>query len=154
MARTSKASQSAASSAPFDQAATAILKDLWKELEEFPIDELPNGSISDAAFAAFEHKEIGWKYSIIIQVTGKAADFSLDALCLQKRDGQSGLWDPREFAKRVIVPWHGSIGAPLGTSGDPYVNNIFRRPRFDETMREGRRSPLGQNSCRFDRILN
>lgn len=140
MARNRRRAQSDTGLTPFEQSATTILQELWADLEAIPIEALPTGSISEAAFAAFEHKEIGWKYSIIIQVTGKAAEFSLDALCLQKRDGQPGLWDPREFAKRVIVPWHGGIGAPLGTSGDPYVNNIFRRPRFDETMREGRRS--------------
>ena len=104
------------------------------------MEDLPTGSISKDAFEVFQHHEIGWKYSILIQVSGKAASFELDALCLQKKEGQPGQWDPREFAKRVIVPWNKSIGSPLGDSGDPYVNNIFRRPRFDEAMREGRRS--------------
>lgn len=123
-----------------DQRATAILQKLWAELEDVAIDKLPVGTISQDALEVFQHHEIGWKYSILIQVAGKAASFDLDALCLQKKEGQAGQWDPREFAKRVIVPWNKSIGSPLGDSGDPYVNNIFRRPRFDEAMREGRRS--------------
>lgn len=123
-----------------DRQATAILQKLWAELEEVAMEDLPTGSISKDAFEVFQHHEIGWKYSILIQVSGKAASFELDALCLQKKEGQPGQWDPREFAKRVIVPWNKSIGSPLGDSGDPYVNNIFRRPRFDEAMREGRRS--------------
>ncbi|WP_196801293.1 restriction endonuclease, SacI family [Bordetella sp. FB-8] len=127
----------------FERIANRILNELWIELEAIPIDQLPVGDVSDDAYTVFENPEIGWKYSVIIQVAGKAADFSLDALCLQKGDGLlPGLWEPREFAKRVVVPWHKAIGAPLGTSGDPYVNNIFRKPRFDEAMRAARRRPV------------
>lgn len=131
----------------FEQCAAAVLRELWGELEAVPLDDLPVGGISAPAFEVFQHHEIGWKYSIVIQAAGKAADCRLDALCLQKGSGQPGQWEPREFAKRVIVPWNKSIGSPLGESGDPYVNNIFRRPRFDNSMREGRRS-----QAMFDRV--
>ncbi len=124
-----------------DRQATAILEKLWAELEEVAIENLPTGSISQDAFEVFQHHEIGWRYSILIQVAGKAASFDLDALCLQKQEGQAGQWDAREFAKRVIVPWNKSVGSPLGNSGDPYVSNMFRRPRFDDVMRKARRTP-------------
>lgn len=142
MARQQRNNDSDAAEPEFEERATAVLQELWTELETIPVTELPIGSISDQAFEVFQHHEIGWKYSILIQVVGKAADFSLDTLCLQKREGQPSQWDPREFAKRVVVPWNKSIGSPLGDSGDPYVNNIFRRPRFDDSMREGRRSQV------------
>ena len=126
----------------FEQRARDILKEVWAELEAIEIEKLPSGSISQHAFEIFEHKEVGWKFSIIVQVLGKAADYSLDTLCLQKGDGTAvGLWEPREFAKRIVVPWNKSIGGPLGESGDPYVNNIFRGPCFDDAMRKRRRSP-------------
>ena len=141
MATRGTGTQSGSAVTSFEETASKILRELWAEVEAIPMDQLPTGSTSDAAYKAFDYREIGWKYSILIQVTGKAADFSLDALCLQKRDGQAGLWEPREFSKRVIVPWLATIGSPLGTSNDPYVNNIFRSPRFDSSMREGRRSP-------------
>lgn len=130
-----------AATVQFEEKAKSVLKALWKRVEDLPLAELPTGSVSDAAYQVFEFREIGWKSSLIIQVAGKAADFDLDALCLQKGDGSAGTWEPREFAKRVFVPWHAGIGAPFGRSNDPYVNHVFRRPRFDEAMRAARRSP-------------
>ena len=123
-----------------EKVARQLLDELWAEIQEAPLDTLAEDPISAAISNVFNHKEIGWKYSILIQVTGKAVNYSYDALCLQKGEGHPGQWEPREFAKRVIVPWLTSIGEPFSRSDDPYVNNIFRRPRFDDTMRKGRRS--------------
>lgn len=124
----------------FEANALSLLNSVWKELEDIPLDAVPTGQISQAVWAVLQHHEIGWKYSIVIQIVGKAAKFELDALCLQKGDGQLGMWDPREFGRAVVVEWNKSIGSPLGNSGDPYVNNMFRNPRFNEAMRNARRS--------------
>ena len=40
------------------------------------------------------------------------------------------LWDPRSFAKGVVVPWVRDNQAVLGTSPDPYVSNPLRQPRI------------------------
>jgi hypothetical protein len=140
MAKKDTTAKARTNSAVFEEMATKILQELWSELEHIPIEKLPYSEHSKTISEIFSHNEIGWKYSIIIQVTGKAADFSLDTLCLQKKEGSPSQWDPRDFGKRVVVPWNKFIGAPLGDSGDPYVNNIFRRPRFNAEMRDGRRS--------------
>lgn len=127
--------------AGFHTNATTILNSVWSELEAIDIAQLPTGSVSEQAYLILENTEIAWKYALINQVVGKAADFSLDALCLQKGDGGPGLWDAREFAKSVFVPWHKSIGSPIGTSGDPYVSNTLRHRRLDDQMRQARRTP-------------
>lgn len=87
----------------------------------------------------FNSTEIGYKKAIIIQVAAKATDVALDAQALQKGSGVPGTWDARSFATKVFVPWNSRNGSLLGTSGDPYVSNQFRNPRFDETIRGSRK---------------
>lgn len=125
----------------FERNALAILNSVWEEVSGIPIDALPTGEISNDVWEVLTHKQIGWKYSIIIQVSGKAANFAFDALCLQKGSGAPGMWDPREYAKSVVVEWNKAIGSPLGNSGDPYVSNMFRTPRFNDQMKNARRAP-------------
>nr|WP_294529712.1 restriction endonuclease, SacI family [uncultured Rhodopila sp.] len=71
------------------------------------------------------------RFCLPTQVLGKLADSGLDAMCLQKGDGEAGRWDPRGFATKVIVPWNRDNQSVLGPSGDPYVSNPLRRPRVD-----------------------
>lgn len=136
---------------PLDHAknGSLVLQKLWDEVIALDSmgagDPLLGSTIDDILCGT----EVGYKRAIVIQLTGKAADFSVDAQCLQKRDGQNGAWDAREFAKRVFVPWHGSIGNPLGIADDPYVSNQFRTPRFDESIRSQRKSPAA-----FDMTLS
>ncbi len=144
----SKSSDSPSDKQSFEQNALSILYSAWSEIEATPIDRLPTNELSETIRSVFDQSEIGWKYTIVNQIAGKVANFNLDALCLQKGAGQTGSWEPREFAKRVVVVWNKSIGAPLGDSEDPYVNNIFRNPRFDASMRKGRRKPVV-----FDAVL-
>jgi len=58
-------------------------------------------------------------------------------MCLQKRKKEAevgGRWDPREFAKNIIVPWNQANQRVLGASADPYVSNPLRRPRADQQL--------------------
>nr|WP_294511539.1 restriction endonuclease, SacI family [uncultured Rhodopila sp.] len=71
------------------------------------------------------------RFCLPTQLLGKLADPDLDAMCLQKGDGEAGRWDPRGFATKVIVPWNRDNQSVLGPSGDPYVSNPLRRPRVD-----------------------
>jgi hypothetical protein len=119
----------------------ALLHTVWNDVIKADVldsDTTELGSIIDSILGS---KEVGYKKAIIIQLAGKAADFSLDAQSLQKRDGQNGAWDAREFGKRAFVPWNASIGNPLGDADDPYVSNQFRNPRFDHSIRAQRRNP-------------
>ena len=117
-----------------------ILDRLWREVSgaEVPVALDPNRA--EAIDQIFDGREVGYKKAIIIQVTGKAADFSLDAQSLQKGDGKNGAWDAREFGKKVFVKWNASAGNPLGDADDPYVSNQFRNPRFDDSIRGKRRN--------------
>lgn len=126
----------------FHVAARELLDRIWGELSAMPIDRMPaDPEIERCVRQILEGKEIGWRYSIYIQVLGKAANFNLNALCLQDKFEGEGAWDAREFAKSVVVPWNENAGAPLGQSGDPYVSNTFRHPSYGKEMRRDRKSP-------------
>lgn len=127
---------------PIHVAARALLDRLWTETLAEDIDKLPfDEKVSGATRKLLEGKELGWRYSIYIQVLGKAANFELNALCLQDKFKGRGAWDAREFAKSVLVPWNDAVGLPLGQSGDPYVSNTFRHPSYGKEMRRDRKSP-------------
>ena len=108
-----------------------------------------NGDVSfevDKTFATivdavFDGMETGYKKAIIIQASGKAAIPNLDAQAMQKGDGTENSWDAREFAKQVFVRWNRDANEPFSHSGDPYVSNPYRVPRFDETQRFQRKRP-------------
>ncbi len=126
----------------FHHAAAELLARNWSELLALPLDQMPaDPEIEAVVRKILEGKEIGWRYSIYIQVLGKAANFKLNALCLQDKFEGDGAWDAREFAKSVVVPWNVTAGAPLGQSGDPYVSNTFRHPSYGPEMRRDRKSP-------------
>lgn len=91
--------------------------------------------------SVFGGQETGYKKAIIIQAAGKAADPSLDAQAMQKGAGSDGSWDAREFAKQAFVKWNSEAKEPFSHSGDPYVSNPYRIPRFDETQRQQRKRP-------------
>lgn len=117
-----------------------LLSRLWDEVSQQSDSGNAETAIAREINAIFNGREVGYKKAIIIQLAGKAADFSLDAQALQKGDGSSGAWDAREFGKRVFVPWNAAIGNPLGDADDPYVSNQFRNPRFDRTIRGKRKA--------------
>ena len=122
-------------------AARLLLDDMWSEVSDAPKLDPHDTGLAEQIDAIFAGREVGYKKAIIIQLAGKATDFSLDAQALQKGSGAPGAWDAREFGKRVFVPWNASIGNPLGDADDPYVSNQFRNPRFDASIR-GKRKAL------------
>lgn len=127
---------------PFHVAARTLLDRVWVETLAQPLDQLPfDARVSGITRNVLQGKEKGWRYSIFIQVLGKAANVDLNALCLQDKFKGKGAWDAREFAKAVVVPWNEAAGLPLGQSGDPYVSNTFRHPSYGKEMRRDRKSP-------------
>jgi SacI restriction endonuclease len=121
-------------------AAAELLGELWREVSEASEIDSSDEALASKIDLIFAGKEVGYKKAIIIQLVGKAADFSLDAQALQKGTGDDGAWDAREFGKRVFVPWNATIGNPLGDADDPYVSNQFRNPRFDASIRGKRKN--------------
>lgn len=117
-----------------------LLHKAWAEANDelsFDVDE----SLATLVDAVFDGLEAGYKKAIIIQAAGKAADPSLDAQAMQKGAGSDGSWDAREFAKQAFVRWNQEAKEPFSHSGDPYVSNPYRIPRFDETQRQQRKRP-------------
>jgi SacI restriction endonuclease len=124
----------------FATRAAEILNKSWAEAQRRDLSDKSQFALLLEIDQIFECSEIGYKKAIIIQTTGRAANTALDAQALQKGDGADGSWDAREFAKKVFIPWNSANGSPLGTAPDPYVSNQFRQLRFDEKIREKRKS--------------
>jgi hypothetical protein len=117
-----------------------LLQQAWKEVNDGAPHEI-DGAFAKLIDAVFDGTETGYKKAIIIQATGKAADPVLDAQAMQKGFGSDRSWDAREFAKQTFVKWNRSANEPFSHSGDPYVSNPYRIPRFDETQRSHRKRP-------------
>jgi hypothetical protein len=113
--------------------------------QDSPASDTPFSRLIDKVF---EGQETGYKKAIIIQATGKAADISLDAQAMQKGLGDARSWDAREFAKQTFVVWNQAANEPFAHSGDPYVSNPYRIPRFDQSQRASRKRP-----AEFDNTL-
>lgn len=115
-----------------------LLRKAWLEANDdlsFEVDK----DFAVLVDSVFDGQETGYKKAIIIQAAGKAADPLLDAQAMQKGSGSDQSWDAREFAKQVFVKWNLDAKEPFTHSGDPYVSNPYRIPRFDETQRAQRR---------------
>ena len=76
------------------------------------------------------------RYCFVTQLLGKVADMSRSLLQLQSRKdlNESGSWDPRSFATKVIVPWVADNHNILGTSREPYASKPLRRPKLFRDM--------------------
>lgn len=114
-------------------AAQKALDGLWSEVQADP-----DIAIDPEIKALSNSNLVAIRFCLPTQLLGKLIDNSLDALCLQKGDGEGGAWDPREFCKRVVVPWNRNIQSVLGTSADPYVSKPLRRPRVDQEIERTR----------------
>src|SRR5579884_1636158 len=109
-----------------------------RDVARLLLDELWEAVLSDDRSAVapvlrqlINSNEASIRFCLPTQLLGKLADNDLDALCLQRGDGEAGRWDPRGFAASVIVPWNRANQFVLGRGGDPYVSNPLRRPRID-----------------------
>lgn len=121
--------------------ATNLLNALWEEvLAEDENAHRPDEQIDNL----INSKRVAIRYCLPIQLLGKLTDHRLDALRMQKGDNKndSTAWDPREFAKKVIVPWVTENDNVLGTSKDPYVGNPARIPKLSQQPTGVKRSDL------------
>jgi hypothetical protein len=112
-----------------------------RDIAKQQLEELWNVALTDESLIApseiqdlVNSEQTAIRFCLPTQLLGKLVDPGLDALCLQRGDGESRRWDPRGFASRVVVPWNRSNQNVLGPSGDPYVSNPLRRPRVDDGL--------------------
>lgn len=94
-------------------------------------DYLDRSDLIVAIRASINHKQVGYRFALLVQLCGKVANPRLDALCLQRgKDGKESNWDARSLASKVVAPFNREQEDVLGTSGDPYVGNAMRIPRM------------------------
>lgn len=121
--------------APNAEAARRLLDAYWHEVsvqaEAVPEYEyLEDAKLRSAVHSSINHAQVGYRFCLPVQLLGKVANPSLDALALQRGSAprQTGTWDARSLASKVVAPFNLAQEAVLGTSADPYVGNAFRVP--------------------------
>jgi len=76
-----------------------------------------------------------YPYVLLGQVLAKAADGTVNALCLQDSSPLPGARDVRMLVRKVVTPWNKLVGKPFpGANDDPYVNNPARYKHFGDEM--------------------
>ncbi len=71
----------------------------------------PNSSCCHQAFINFviDNTHLTYKYILFTAILSKAADESINPLCLQKQSMLSGAYDARTVCHKVIVPFEMEI---------------------------------------------
>lgn len=115
---------------PDREQAKAHLARLWDDVVHGRSALRVNERTAARIDALISSERVAFTYSLPTQLLGKLTDHRLDALCLQRGDGEESQWDPRSFAASVVVPWVRANQNLLGKSPDPYGSNPLRRPRI------------------------
>ncbi len=110
------------------ESARKRLDELWKI-----VHRETNSEINQEIDQFINSRFVSIRFCLLTQLSGKLAAPHLNCLCLQKGGGESNShWDPRSFAKKVIVPWNAENQYVLGMSTDPYVSKPLRKPHLEE----------------------
>ncbi len=119
--------------------ATYLLNKLW---DEVLTEEDNTGPLDEQIDELINSKRVAIRYCLPIQLLGKLTDHKLDALRMKKGGNKDdpAAWVPREFAKKVIVPWVTENDNVLGNSKDPYVGNPARIYRLSTNPKDVKRS--------------
>lgn len=115
---------------PDRERAKALLEGHWDDVVHGSVTCRVDGDTVAQIDALLSSERVTFTYSLPTQLLGKLTDHRLDALCLQRGDGNESQWDPRSFATGVVVPWVRTNQNVLGKSADPYVSNPLRQPRI------------------------
>lgn len=115
---------------PDREDARAILDRHWDNVIHGRVTSQVDGGTAAQIEALLSSERVAFTYSLPTQLLGKLTDHRLDALCLQRGEGNESQWDPRSFATSVVVPWVRANQSVLGNSADPYVSNPLRQPRI------------------------
>ncbi len=118
-----------------------LLDGLWADVLSEGDDE---SLIDEKIDKLINSNRVAIRYCLPIQLLGKLTDHQVDALRMQKGSDKDDptAWEPREFAKKVIVPWVTENDNVLGTSKDPYVGNPARIPRLSQNPKGIKSSDL------------
>jgi hypothetical protein len=118
--------------------ATQLLSCHWDSINQDASEKPDLDSVSDpllkkAIHQSVNHRQVAYRFCLLIQLLGKLTNSTIDSLRLQKKkddpDDVTG-WDARSLGSRVVAPFNRKQENVLGTSGDPYVGNPMRIPRM------------------------
>ena len=119
---------------PDRQIASKVIRDEWIVVSEAEANDAAIRFVTDEVLrrtiaASINHKQVGYRYCLLIQLLGKVCDPSLDSRKLQRgKSNDSTAWDARSLGSKVVAPFVLEQEAVLGTSRDPYVGNPMRIP--------------------------
>lgn len=106
------------------------LRQLWERIIQVPLETQFDPPISEQIadlLRAPTGTSSTFRFVLPTQLLAKYVDPDRDARTIQKGPKmEGGSFDARSLASRVIVPFNRSLGSPLGTASDPYVNNPLR----------------------------
>lgn len=118
--------------------AEQLLWDYWtsieRDLAEKPgIDYVSDTVLRQAIHNSVNHRQVAYRFCLLIQLLGKMTNPTIDSLRLQKKEGDLGDvtgWDARSLGSKVVAPFNRKQENVLGSSGDPYVGNPMRIPKM------------------------
>lgn len=121
----------------FTAKAEKLLAEKWTgvsaDAEDDPqITYLDDAKLADVIRQCVNHKQVGYRFCLPVQLLGKLTNQNLDCLALQRRKegGDERSWDARSLASKVIAPFNARQESVLGSASDPYVGNAMRIPRM------------------------
>ncbi|MBQ6419161.1 MAG: restriction endonuclease, SacI family [Synergistaceae bacterium] len=81
-----------------------------------------------------DNTHLTYKYILFTAILSKAADESINPLCLQKQSELPGAYDARTVCHKVIVPFEMEIlKKAIGGSNEPFLNKPARFPELSKT---------------------
>jgi hypothetical protein len=118
--------------------ARQLLSDYWEAVnrdhDKSPeVNYIADSSLRLAIRSSVNHRQVAYRFCLLIQLLGKLTNPAVDCLRLQKKKGDPGDvtgWDARSLGSKVVAPFNRQQENVLGTSGDPYVGNPMRIPRM------------------------
>ena len=135
----------------FHERCRLALEELWERVSDVPMDQVYDPVISQSTadlLRAPTGVSSTYRFVLPTQLLAKFVDSALDARTVQKGvEGDETSFDARSLASHVIVPFNRRLGSPLGTGGDPYVNNPLRVPEVSAAYR-----PQQKDKRRWDEL--
>lgn len=118
--------------------AAVILKNEYDKIVDSSEPECKHKEFIDFVI---DNTHLTYKYILFTAVLSKAADNSINPLCLQKHSSLPGAYDARTVCHKVIVPFEMEVlKKALGGSNEPFLNKPARFPELSKTnaVRRGR----------------
>lgn len=100
----------------------------------------PVCGLSDFIDFVIDNNHLTYKYILFTAILSKAADQSINGLCLQAGSKLPGSYDARSICHKVIVPFEIEVlKKAIGGSNEPFLNKPARYPELSDNnaVRQG-----------------